>query len=140
VLVLVPTLHKGIVNSLQYARGLSVDVRAIHIDNNPADTRRLMDEWENWSEDIPLVVLPSPYRSIIGPLLAYLNEVERERPEAYTTVIVPEFVTGRWWHTLLHANYGAWIKLYLLRRRHVIVTNVRYFVEAEDERTGAVTT
>lgn len=136
VLVLVPSLHKGIVSALQYARGLSPDVRAIHIDINPPETARLMEEWDTWSEDIPLVVLSSPYRSVIGPLLSYLNEVDRERPGAYTTVIVPEFVTGKWWHTLLHANYGAWIKLYLLKRKHVIVTNVRYFVDSHDEVTS----
>ena len=58
-----------------------------------------------------------------------MDEVEKERPGAKITVVVPESVTGKWWHAFLHANYGAWLKLYLLNRKNVIVTNVRYFVD-----------
>jgi hypothetical protein len=136
VIVLVPRIHRGVLTALEYARGLSVDVRALHIEIDPADTPKLKEEWDKWWDSIPLVVLSSPYRSLIGPLLAYLDEVERERPDAHITVIVPEAVTGKWWHSLLHANYGAWIKLYLLNRKNIIVTNVRYFVG--DAETGTL--
>ncbi len=133
VLVLVPRVHKGILTALRYARGISADVRGFSVEIDPADTPKLKQDWERWSGDIPLVVMSSPYRSVIGPLMTYLDEVERERPGANITVIVPEVVTGVWWHSLLHANYGAWIKLYLLNRRNIVVTNVRYFVNSAPE-------
>ncbi len=129
ILVLVPRIHRGTLYALEYARGLSADVRAVHININEADTETLKRDWDRWGRDLPLVVLPSPYRSVIAPLLAYLDEVERERPQVNLTVVVPEAATGHWWEFLLHANYGAWIKLYLLNRKNVIVTNVRYFVD-----------
>lgn len=128
ILVLVPRLNRGVMAAIEYGRSLAADVRAVHIETDAADTPALKIEWERWVPNVPLVVLPSPYRSIIGPLLAYLDEVERERPDANITVVVPEAVTGVWWHSLLHANYGAWIKLYLLNRKNVVVSNVRYFV------------
>ncbi len=135
VIVLVPRIHRGIMTALEYARGLSADVRALHIEIDAADTPKLKEQWDRWWDSIPLVVLSSPYRSMVGPLLAYLDEVERERPDAHITVIVPEAVTGKWWHSLLHANYGAWIKLYLLNRKNIVVTNVRYFVGGAEAGT-----
>jgi amino acid transporter len=131
VIIMVPRIHRGVMPALEYARAISGDVRAVHIESDESRTPRLKEEWERWGGDIPLVILPSPYRSVIGPLLAYLDEVERERPDTRVTVVVPESVTNKWWHSLLHANYGAWMKLYLLNRKNVIVANVRYFVDDE---------
>lgn len=125
VLVLVPRLHRGVMEALDYCRGISKDVRALHI--GIEDTSTLEKDWERLVPDLPLVVIDSPYRSIVGPLLEYLNEVDDERPDAYITVVVPEAVTNKWWHRLLHAHYGAWIKLYLMNRPNIIVTNIRYF-------------
>lgn len=131
VLVMTPSLHRGIMPALDYGRSIAGDVRAVNIETDESRTPRLKEQWERWGGDVPLVVLPSPYRSVVGPLLAYLDEVERERPNSRVTVVVPESVTGRWWHSLLHANYGAWIKLYLLGRKNVVVANVRYFVDED---------
>jgi hypothetical protein len=139
VLVMVPRVNRGVMSALTYGRSLAADVRAINISAEESITPKLKEDWEKWGGDIPLVVLPSPYRSIMGPLLAYLDEVERERPNTNITVIVPEAVTGKWWHSLLHANYGARIKLYLLNRKNVVVANVRYFVEKPDKAFPRVT-
>ncbi|MEP6756408.1 MAG: APC family permease [Chthonomonadales bacterium] len=129
ILVLVPRINRGSMKAIEYGNGLGGDVRGVHIEIDPTTSPLLVNEWEKWAGDMPLVILPSPYRSVVKPLLAYLDEVERERPGAHITVVVPEAVTGKWWHSLLHANYGALIKLYLLNRRNVIVANVRYFVD-----------
>jgi amino acid transporter len=133
VLVMVPSIHRGIMPAMDYGKSISGDVRAVNIETDESRTPRLKEQWERWGGDVPLVVLPSPYRSVVGPLLAYLDEVDRERPNTRVTVVVPESVTGKWWHSLLHANYGAWIKLYLLGRKNVVVANVRYFVDEDAE-------
>jgi len=133
VLLLVPTLHRGIFPALRYARTLSPDCRAIHIEDNPDDTPRLVREWEQYvGEDIPLVILPSPYRSLIGPLMTYLEEVRREREEHLVTVIVPELSPGKWYHAALHNANGLLVRHYLGHLPGVIVSSFRYHLGSEN--------
>lgn len=141
VLVLVPSLHRGVFPAIDYARGLSPDCRGIHIDTDPPDTQRLNREWEQYvGDDIPLVVLPSPYRSLIGPLVAYVRQALRERDNHIVTVVIPEFVPGRWWHGFLHNSNSFLVKYYLGRVPGVVLTNVRYFVPANPADAPFATT
>ncbi len=134
VILLVPSLHRGMFPALRYAKGISKDCRAIHVNIDPADTPRLVREWEQYvGEDIPLVILPSPYRSLIGPLLAYLDQVRKEREDHVITVVLPEFVPGQWWHGVLHNSNSFLLKYYLGKREGIILTNVRYFLATETE-------
>ncbi len=136
VLVLLPSLHRGIFPALEYARGISWDCRAIHIEIDPNEVPRLVREWEEHvGEEIPLVILPSPYRSFIGPLMAYLDEVQKEREDHMVTVVLPEFVSTKWWHGLLHNANGLLVKLYLGQRPGVVIVNVRYFLSEQTEPT-----
>ena len=73
--------------------------------------------------------MESPYRSLIGPLMRYIDAVQRERTDDVVTIIVPELVSRKWWHRLLHNQAGPLIRFALAHRRDVIVTNVRYFLE-----------
>ena len=129
ILVLTPSPHRGVLKALEYAKGLSSDVRAIHIDTDPIDSRLLQERWEAWSGGIPLVILDSPYRTLLDPLLTYLNEAKQERENTLVTVVIPEFVPARWWHGLLHNQSGLLLKLALMFSRDLVVTNVRYYVE-----------
>lgn len=138
VLLLVPTLHRGIFPALRYARTLSPDCRAIHVEDNPEDTPRLVREWEQYvGEDIPLVILPSPYRSLIGPLMAYLEEVRREREDHLVTVIVPELSPGKWYHAALHNANGLLVKHYLGHLPGVIVSSFRYHLGSDNGAVSA---
>ena len=129
VLVLVPRLHRGILDALNYARLVSEDVRAVYIETNPDATSGLKRDWEHWAGAIPLVIMESPYRSLIGPLMRYIDAVQRERTDDVVTIILPELVSRKWWHRLLHNQAGPLIRFALAHRRDVIVTNVRYFLE-----------
>jgi len=129
VLVLVPGIHKGILPALQYAKSLSPDCRAVYIETDPADTPLIEERWEKWGQGIPLVVLESPYRSVIQPLLKYLDEVKEERARHIVTVIIPEFVPPRRWNALLHNQTGLTLKLALLGKKDIVVTNIRYYLE-----------
>ncbi len=133
VLVLVPGLNLGMLSSLQYARSLSPDCRAVYIETDPDKTAILKSRWEEWSQGIPLVILNSPYRSLVAPIMQYLDAVQTERRHHLVTVIVPESVTTKWWHSLLHGNSGLLLKLALMSRKDVIVTNVRYYLQEMDE-------
>ena len=133
VLVLVPGLHRGMLSSLKYARSMSPDCRAVYIETDPDKTAVLKSRWEEWSQGIPLVILNSPYRSLVSPIMQYLDAVQSERHHHLVTVIVPEFVPTHWWHSLLHGNSGLLLKLALMGRKDVIVTNVRYYLQEMDE-------
>ncbi len=138
VLLMLPSLHRGALTALAYARSISNDCRAIHIEIDPADTPRLLKDWERYvGEDIPLVVLPSPYRSLIGPLSAYLDQVQADHPEKIVTVVVPEFVCPKWYQRFLHNSNGLLVKYYLGQRPGVVVSNVRYFLSSEMEEDAA---
>jgi len=95
-------------------------VSAVYIELEPGSAERIREKWEQWWPDVPLVVLPSPYRSIVGPLLDYLDKADEEHDDGQlATVVLPEFVPAKWWHGFFH-NQTAWlIKAALLyRRRH----------------------
>ena len=129
VLVLVPALHRGVMPALEYARSLSSDCRAVHICTDPERTPQLRERWEQWGHDVPLVILNSPYRSLLGPIMRYLDAVQHERRNHTVTVVVPEFVATKKWHALLHGQSGFRLKLALLSRRDVVVANVRYYLQ-----------
>ncbi len=129
VLVLVSRLHRGIVSALNYAHLVSDDVRAVYVETNPENTAALKKEWNERGEGIPLVIMESPYRSLIGPLMRYVDAVQKERTDDVVTVIVPEFVSRKWWHLLLHNQAAPLLRLALSSRRDVYVVRARYFLE-----------
>lgn len=129
VLVMVPKLHRGVMPALEYARSLSDDCRAVHICTDPETTPQLIERWERWGGDVPLIILNSSYRSLIEPIMLYLDAVKLERPNHLITVVIPEFVPTKWWHSLLHGQSAARMKLALLSREDIVVANVRYNLE-----------
>ncbi|HZY31353.1 MAG TPA: APC family permease [Candidatus Methylomirabilis sp.] len=121
ILVPVSGIHRGVVTALQYANSLSPHVEAIYVDLDVEATEALRVKWGLWAGGTDLVILDSPYRSVLGPLIEYIDGVERQHPDAQITVVLPQVVPARWWHNLLH-NQTAWlIKGALLFRKHVIV-------------------
>jgi amino acid transporter len=126
VVVPIGGLQRPVVDALRYAETLSDDVRAVYVDVNPVATEQLRSEWGIWGGRVKLVVLPSPYRSLLEPLLEYIENIQKEREDDYTTVILPEFVPKRWWHHLLHNQTSLLIKGALLFRPNTVVTSVPY--------------
>ncbi len=130
VLVLVGDLHKGVVQALQYAKTLSANVKAVYVETDPEKTRRLEEKWGKWGCGVPLVVLTSPYRSLLGPFLDYLDHIQGQGPKEgvtrMVTVVLPEFIPARWWQHLLHNQTALLVKGALLFRKNVVVTDVPY--------------
>jgi amino acid transporter len=129
VLVLVGDVHRGMLPAIEYAQALSPDARGIYVEVDPEQTRRFEERWAKYSEGMPLVVLRSPYRSVTGPLLEYLDLLQHQAPNDMVTIVLPEFVPARWWQHLLHNQTALLIKGALLFRRGVVVTNVPYHLE-----------
>src|SRR5262245_37912602 len=126
VLIPIGGLQRPVVEALRYAETLSNDVRAIYVDVNPAATEQLRKDWTEWGGDVQLVVLPSPYRSIMEPLLEYIEQAIAEKSNDYLTVILPEFVPKRWWQHLYHNQTSLLIKGALLFKPNVVVTSVPF--------------
>jgi amino acid transporter len=111
-------VHRGTLKALRFARMLSKDVTAVVVDVDPQATARVRDKWSSWGQNVRLLVLDSPYRSTVGPLLEYLDERDRHEPErGLAVVVLPEFVAARWWHELLHNQTARAIKRALVYRR-----------------------
>jgi hypothetical protein len=118
VVVPVSGIHRGTLPALRFARSLSKDVTAVMVDVEPEVTTGVREKWRAWGHDIPLVVLESPYRSTIGPLLDYLGELDQREPErGLAVVVLPEFVTASGWHSLLHNQTAQLVKKILVYQR-----------------------
>jgi amino acid transporter len=125
VLVLVGDLHKGVVRAVQYAQTLSPSAKAVYVETDPERTRRLEERWGKWGLGAPLIVLNSPYRSILGPLLDYIDQLQRQGgPNHVVTIVLPEFIPARWWQQILHNQTALLIKGQMLFRKNVVVTDV----------------
>ena len=130
VLVLAPDIHRGVIPALQYARTISDDARAVHVSVDPTREARLRKRWTQWSRGMPLVILPSPYRSLGSPIINYIDRLQEQEPNSLTTVVSPEFVPAGWFANLLHGHAGLTLRVHLLFKRGVIVTSVPYHIEA----------
>jgi amino acid transporter len=126
VLIPIGGVQRAVVEALRYAETLSDDVRAIYVDVDPVSTENVRKDWVKWGGSVTLVVLPSPYRSLMEPLLEYIQQVTHEHSNDYTTVILPEFVPKHWWHHLLHNQTSLLIKGALLFRPNTVVTSVPF--------------
>src|SRR3954471_20329622 len=97
VMVPIGGIQRAVVKALRYARTLAPDVRAVYVEIDPAATAALRAQWGTWGQGVDLVVLDSPYRSLMEPLLDYIEVVQQADPDGYVTVILPEFVPRRLW-------------------------------------------
>ncbi|MCC6189860.1 MAG: APC family permease [Anaerolineales bacterium] len=127
VIVPISGVHGGSLTALDYARSLSADVTAVHVSIDPAETERVQAKWERWGDGVRLVILESPYRLLLEPLLGYIEYVAAARqPAEVITIVVPQFVPAHWWTNLLHTQTAVLLRLALLFRRGIVVTDVPY--------------
>ena len=129
VLVLVGDLHMGVVKALRYAQSLSPSPKAVYVELDPSATARLEERWSKGGCGVPLVVLASPYRSMLRPLLDYVGRIRERDANSVVTIVIPEFVPRRWWQHLLHNQTALLVKGALLFRRGVVVVDVPFHLE-----------
>lgn len=130
VIVLVSSVHRGTLEALNYGRLLSDDITAVHVSLDEAESARLRNKWEVWGNGARLVILDSPYRLLMEPILSYIESIlTRRQPNDIITIVVPQFVPKHWWHNLLHTQTALLLRLALLFQRGVVVTDVPYQVE-----------
>jgi amino acid transporter len=132
VILAVSSVHRGTLAALRYARTLSSDVTAVHVSLDDEEGERLRGLWDSWGDGVRLVVLESPYRLLLEPLLGYIEGVAAQRQPGETiTIVVPQFVPRHRWHNILHAQTAVFLRLALLFKPGIVITNVPYHLKTE---------
>jgi len=130
VIVPISGLHRGVIAALEYAKSIAPHhVTAVYVNLDDETTQKLREKWQQWGSGVNLVVVASPYRSLLRPLLNYVDRVKRSSHGEVVTIVLPEFVPARWWQNLLHNQNTLFLKGALLFKRGVVVTNVPYHLE-----------
>lgn len=123
-------VHRGSLTALAYAQSLSVDVTAVYVSMDPAESEKVKRKWDTWGGGVRLVVLDSPYRLLIEPLLDYIQMIDVHRqPGENITIIVPQFVPKHWWSNALHAQTALMLRMALLFKRGIVITEVPYQID-----------
>ena len=130
VLVLAGDLHMGVVQALRYAQSLSPNPKAVYVEIDPSRTLRLEERWAKGGCGVPLVVLSSPYRSVLGPLFSYIERIKSQAPHGVITIVIPEFVPRHWWQHVLHNQTALLVKGAMLFRRGIVVVDVPFHLRS----------
>jgi len=140
-IVPIASLNSVALSALAYARSLSSNVTAVHIveGEDPEEAERFHEEWDKRlpNSDISLVIIESPYRSLIGPLLAYIDALDQQSADDTLTIVVPEFVPRKPWEYLLHNQTAFRLKAALLFRPNTVVANVPYLLGRQPGQAAA---
>ncbi len=105
--------HSGVLEAIKYAQGISNDIRVVVVDVAPVRPEAIRAAWEEHVGEAPnlkLVILPSPFRSVTTPVIRYMDKLERQMPGRTITVVIPEFITKRWWHNFLHNQTALFMR------------------------------
>ena len=130
VLVLVGDLHMGVVRALRFAQSLTPNPKAVYVEIDPSRTLKLEERWAKGGSGVPLVVLASPYRSVLGPLFEYLGRIKAQEPHGVITIVIPEFVPRHWWQHVLHNQTALLVKGALLFRQGIVVVDVPFHLKS----------
>jgi hypothetical protein len=134
VILPVSGVHQGTLAALRYARMLSSDVTAVHVKIEPEESEKVRRKWETWGEGTRMVMLDSPYRLFLEPLLRYIADIAQQRQAGETlTIVVPEFVSKSRLTSALHMNTAELLRSQLKRQHGIVIINVPYHVHEEDD-------
>ena len=133
VLLLVSSVHRGVLHSLRYASSLSEDITALYVATDPAEAENFKHKWDQWGNGVRLVVIDSPYRQLIEPLIGYIVRMAADRqPQEMLTIVVPHFVPKHWWQNFLHMNTAMILRTALLRQQNIVVMEIPYHITNEE--------
>ncbi len=123
-------VHQGTLTALRYAKTLSDDITVVHVSIDEQETQKIVEKWEQWGDGYRLVVLDSPYRLFIEPLLEYIDEMEAQKqPNDVINIVVPQFVPRSWFANLLHTRTADTLRRVLLNRKDIVILEVPYQVD-----------
>ncbi len=136
VIIPVPSLSRAVIRSVQFGRSLSDDVRAVHLTIDPEAAAELRRDWERMLPGVPLVIVETPYRSLVLPFLHYLDVMAPTPPNTITIVVLPEYVPRHWWDRFLHNQKAHRIREALVGRPNTVVADVPYGAVRDSNGNG----
>jgi amino acid transporter len=127
-LIVIPIsgVNRSVVRAVDYARSRGGEIRALLVDVNKEETALTEIQWAQWGCGVPLIVLPSPYRSILGSIMDFIEEQRQKDPDCWITVVLPEIIPARWWQNILHNQRALMLKGGLLFKDRVVLTDVPF--------------
>jgi amino acid transporter len=142
VVIPISGVNRAVVQALNVARSITTDIRAVYVSDDPTHSDEVRELWAQAVPDVPLVLVESPYRALIAPVVAYLDVLDRswpnEQEEPITFVLIPEYVARSWWERMLYNQAAKQLRAALLGRPHTVVINVPY--RRDDTRAAASAT
>ncbi len=130
VILTVSGVHRGTLAALRYARTLTDDITAVHVSIDPVEAEKIQQKWEEWGEGVRLVILESPYRLFLEPLLQYIETVDsQKKPNEIITIVVPQFIPKHWWNNALHTRTAEALRNALFFKKDIVITDVPYQIE-----------
>jgi len=140
VIVPIDSLNAMVVKALRYARTMSAQVEAFHVETYSGEADKLKRKWELLNTDIPLIVRQSPYRDVLGPLKEYIDSEEHaSQPGDIITVLLPQFFVAKWWHMILHNNTSLFIANAMFSKRNVVVSILPFYLADVNRYKSKVT-
>ena len=136
VVIPVPGITRAVVQAINVGRSIAPDVTAVLVSDEPDEAAVIRDRWERQLPDVPLVIVESPFRALVAPLLAYLDVLDQARQSdveaPVTFIVIPEYVARHWWEQILFNQSAKRLRTALLGRPHTVVVNVPYRREDAD--------
>lgn len=130
VIIPISGLHRGVIQALQYGQSIStkeIELCMVETDSNAAE--RVLNRLKEISPNTKLTILPSPFRSVLTPLLDHIENIRQTYTEDYITILIPEFITAKWYHQFLHNQTAFFIRTALVGKKRVVVSTIRYYLE-----------
>jgi hypothetical protein len=130
VVIPVNGINRAVIQAVVFGRTVSDDLRAVYVTEDPEAGETLRRRWERQLPGVPLVIVESPYRALIGPVIAYLDVLDKawppDRQAPITIVVLPEYVARHWWDRLLYNQAARRLKAALVGREHTVIADVPY--------------
>jgi hypothetical protein len=133
IIVPVPGLNRAVAETIKHAMGMSKHVFAVHVTDDLDAGARLEAEWRDWGTSVPLEIVYSPYRSVVGKLVEYVTAIDDQHPDyaVMVMVVLPEAIPRHWWEGVLHNQTALRLKAMLLFHPNIVVADVPYHLHGE---------
>lgn len=131
-LIILPVagVNRVVLNTISYAKSISENIVAVYVAFDDDSAQKMEEKWDEWNTGVRLVTLKSSYRSIIKPLIKFIDTIEWKKSETdYITIMIPQFITSKWWHNLLHNQTSLFIRAYLFNHKNVTISTFPYHLK-----------
>jgi amino acid transporter len=129
VIIPISGVDQAVIRAVDYARSHAGEIRAVLVDVDPQATARIQIQWAQWGCGVNLLAIPSPYRSVLGSLLDYVEKILEKEPDIWVTVVIPEILPAHWWQGVLHNQRALLLKTTLLFKERVILIDVPFHLK-----------